>query len=126
MSYRAENNSVSLVRENVDLNTVGISSIATIPPGVSFAILSVIAVSNSFTPGSSSTVSIGTAGGGYQNIVNAATLNSFTASNQTTGIGPDSLSPTIPAGTEIFINVTPPGLPPGPFSAQFALIGYYF
>lgn len=126
MSYRAENNSVSLVRENVDLNTVGISSIATIPPGVSFCVLEIIIVSNSFTIGSSSTISIGTASGSYQDIIAPTVLNTFTASNQTMQLGTANLAPTIPAGTSISVEVTPVGSPPGPYSAQIALLGYYF
>jgi hypothetical protein len=126
MSYRAENNGTVLIAENVDLTNSGLHLYPAIPPHVSFACISALIVTNNFTAGSTATISIGTPGSSYSDLTGSAVLGTFTAVNQSQQVQIVALAPTISSGTQIGISITPQGSPPGPFSAQITLVGYYF
>lgn len=125
MSYRAENNGVVLTIDNVDFTVTSLVTFPVIPPNVSFACIGGLIITNNYTALSGGTITIGTPSGSYSNMFSVS-LTSFTGTNQSRQIQVIALSAPVSSGTQIGISVSPLGSPPGPFSGQVSLVGYYY
>lgn len=124
MSYRAENNGVVLLVQNVNLTTLTDVIIGTVPPGVSFACTGALVISETFsgivTP---PTISIGT--GVAANNMFTPTSIVFTGANQTKQLAPIAITcPTVGTGVSVLAKITLTVATT--LTAQIAVFGYYF